>query len=105
MLLAHKKIRVIRIPDEKAEEYKNIGYRITTMDGQTVYEPVDKDKKSNALEAENAILKQRIAELNLLLESANGGAVQPGEPAEPDDTVGEDAAADKDKGSKSAKGK
>lgn len=76
MLKAHKKNRSIRIPDEKADEFKKLGYRITTMDGKTLYAPVDTDKENEDLKAENARLRQRIAELNLELEQLRGPSVE-----------------------------
>ena len=76
MLKAHKKNRSIRIPDEKADEFKKLGYRITTMDGKTLYAPVDTDKENEDLKAENARLRQRIAELNLELERLRGPSVE-----------------------------
>jgi len=72
MLKARKKNRVIRIPDEKAEEYKSLGYRITDMDGNTVYEPEDKDATIDLLQKENLRLKGEIAELKMLLGKPQG---------------------------------
>ena len=67
MLKARKKNRVIRIPDEKADEYMSLGYRITDMDGNIVREPEDKDATIAKLTDENLRLKGRIAELEMLL--------------------------------------
>ena len=53
MLKAAKKNRVLRIPDEKAAEYKKLGYTITDMTGKVIYEPEDTAKKASALAAEN----------------------------------------------------
>ena len=41
MLKARKRNRVLRIPDEKVEEYKKMGYTITDEEGNTVFEPQD----------------------------------------------------------------
>ena len=57
MLKAKRKNRVVRIPDEKADEYKTLGYAITTMDDRVLSEPEDKGKKIAALQAENAGLR------------------------------------------------
>ena len=67
MLKARKKNRVIRISDEKAEEYKALGYKVTDMDGNVVCEPEDKDATIATLQQENLRLKAKIAELEMLL--------------------------------------
>lgn len=63
MLRAVKKNRVLRIPDEKAAEYKKLGYTITDMTGKVIYEPEDIAKKAKILEAENAELREKLSEL------------------------------------------
>lgn len=73
MLKARKKNRVVRIPDEKADEYKKLGYIITDEDGKTVYQPEDKDETIAALRKENQQLKQQVTELELLLKQASHG--------------------------------
>lgn len=62
MLKAAKRNRVLRIPDEKAAEYKKLGYTITTMDGKVIYKPENTAEKANALEAENADLQEKLHE-------------------------------------------
>lgn len=62
MLKAAKRNRVLRIPDEKAAEYKKLGYTITDMDGKVIYEPKDNAKKAEALAAENADLQEKLQE-------------------------------------------
>lgn len=62
MLKAAKKNRVLRIPDEKAAEYKKLGYTITDMTGKVTYEPEDTAKKASALAAENENLQERLHE-------------------------------------------
>lgn len=62
MLKAAKKNRVLRIPDEKAAEYKKLGYTITDMTGKVIYEPEDTAKKASALAAENENLQERLHE-------------------------------------------
>lgn len=61
MLKAKKKNRVVRIPDEKATEYRALGYTITTMDGTIVSEPDDDKHRIQKLESENADLKAQLA--------------------------------------------
>lgn len=62
MLKAAKKNRVLRIPDEKAAEYRKLGYTITDMTGKVIYEPEDTAKKANVLAAENADLQEKLHE-------------------------------------------
>ena len=85
MLKARKKNRIVRIPDVKADEYKKLGYTITDEDGNTVYQPEDKDATIAALRKENQQLKQKITELELEKAQANSGKAteQPETPEEP----------------------
>ena len=91
MLKARKKNRVVRIPEEKAGEYKKLGYTITDENGKTVYQPEDKDATIAALRKENQQLMQKITEYELLLKQANGKkapeaekpAEEPAAPEEP----------------------
>lgn len=62
MLKATKRNRVLRIPDEKAAEYKKLGYTITDMTGNVIYEPEDTAKKASDLAAENADLQEKLHE-------------------------------------------
>lgn len=69
MLLAERKNRVLRIPDEKKEEYIRLGYSISTADGQMVYQHMNQEQKlafaeseNEKLKAENEKLKAEIAE-------------------------------------------
>lgn len=70
MLKARKKNRVVRIPDTAAADYKSLGYTLTDENGKVVYEPEDKDATIASLRKENAVLKQKIAECELLLSKA-----------------------------------
>lgn len=63
MMKAKKGNRVVRIPDEKIEEYKKLGYTITDMDGNMVYEHVDPAQKLKAAEEKVAVLEKENAEL------------------------------------------
>ena len=67
MLKAKKRNRVLRIPDEKIEEYKKMGYTITDEEGNTVFEPQDDKARIAELERENALLRQKNAEYELIL--------------------------------------
>ena len=70
MLKARKKNRVVRIPDEKAGEYKALGYSIYDMNGNTIYAPEDKDATIATLRKEKARLEERISEYELLFAQA-----------------------------------
>lgn len=63
MLKAKKGNRVVRIPDEKKNDYKAMGYAITDMDGKVVYEPISE-------KAENAKLKAQVSDLEGKLKEA-----------------------------------
>lgn len=67
MLKARKRNRVLRIPDEKLEEYKKMGYTITDEEGNLVFEPQDDQATIAELRRENAALKQKIAEYELIM--------------------------------------
>lgn len=66
MLKARKRNRVLRIPDEKIEEYKKMGYTITDEEGNTVFEPQDDKDRIAELERENALLRQKLGEYEVL---------------------------------------
>lgn len=66
MYKARKRNRVLRIPDEKIGEYKKMGYTITDEEGNTVYEPQDDKATIASLERENALLRQKLGEYELL---------------------------------------
>ncbi len=68
MLKAKKGNRVLRIPDEKAKEYKALGYSVYTMDGKTIYENVNPEEQMRKLQAENDALRAENEELKAKLE-------------------------------------
>lgn len=70
MLKAKSKNRVVRIPDEKAAEYKKLGYTLTDMNGNVIFEPENPEKEVTALKAENATLKERVSELEAKMAEA-----------------------------------
>lgn len=75
MYKARKRNRVLRIPTEKVDEYKEMGYTIYDLDGNIIYEVKDDATKISDLERENAKLKQKIAEYELLLAQKGAGNV------------------------------
>ena len=60
MLRAKKGNRVVRIPDEKMDEYKALGYTITDMTGKMIYEHVEPSKKLEEAEKKIAALEGEI---------------------------------------------
>lgn len=110
MLKARKKNRVVRIPEEKVEEYKKLGYTITDENGNTVYQPEDKDATIAALRKENQQLKQQLAEKDLLLNQKQSGKAEETPETlvqQPEEAAGEEQAlaADDGKAAGKAKGK
>ena len=67
MLKARKNNRVVRIPDEKKNEYQALGYTILDENGRTISQPEDKDATIAALRKENQQLRQQLTEAELLL--------------------------------------
>lgn len=63
MLKAIRKNRVVQIPEERLDDYKKLGYKITTMDDKPVYTPENKDETIAALRRENELLRHENAEL------------------------------------------
>ncbi|MBD5504599.1 MAG: hypothetical protein HDR09_12955 [Lachnospiraceae bacterium] len=74
MLIAEKANRVVRIADEKKDEYIGMGYTVKNMDGTVIKAPVDPKKKAQELEAELKATKEaaekQIADLTKELEKA-----------------------------------
>ena len=58
MLKAKKGNRVVKIPDEKKKTYIALGYTITDMQGNMVYEHVEPSEKLEEAEKEIADLKE-----------------------------------------------
>lgn len=63
MLIVTKKNRQLRIPDEKAQTYINLGYAVKSEDGKVISEPVSSARQISDLKAENEALKAEIAVL------------------------------------------
>lgn len=60
MLKARKLNRVVRIAEEKAAEYRALGYTILSMDDTVVAEPNDDKHRIQQLEGEVADLKAQL---------------------------------------------
>ncbi len=71
MLKARKANRVLKIPDEKKKTYIALGYTITDMDGNMVYEHVEPTKKLEKAEKEIADLKAELEEASKHMENAD----------------------------------
>lgn len=52
MLKARKGNKVVRIPDNKMDTYKALGYSVYTMDGETLYEPMSGQEQLKKLQEE-----------------------------------------------------
>lgn len=81
--VAQKKNRIIRIPEEKAEEYAKMGYEITDEEGKVVadaaIETIERAKEEitrltkevGKVETENEDLKAKLTEATLYAEDAD----------------------------------
>lgn len=81
--VAQKKNRIIRIPEEKAEEYAKMGYEITDEEGEVVadaaIETIERAKEEitrltkevGKVETENEDLKAKLTEATLYAEDAD----------------------------------
>jgi len=63
MLKARKGNRVVRIPDEKANEYKALGYSLFDEKGHVIYLQVKDSERIKGLENEVDVLRRKIAVL------------------------------------------
>lgn len=70
MYKVEKKNRVLRIPDEKFDEYKKMGYIIRDENDNVLFEPENIKATAEKLKKENDELKAK-------LEEATMGAVAP----------------------------
>lgn len=71
MLKARKANRVLKIPDEKKKTYIALGYTITDMDGNMVYEHVEPTEKLEKAEKEIVDLKAELEEASKHMENAD----------------------------------
>lgn len=74
--IVKKKNRVLRIPEEKAEEYAKMGYEVTDEDGEVVMNAVvtsvaEAQIAVNKLQKENEELKAKLTEATLYAEDAD----------------------------------
>ena len=74
--IVKKKNRVLRIPEEKAEEYAKMGYEVTDENGEVVMNAVvtsvaEAQRAVNKLQKENAELKAKLTEATLYAEDAD----------------------------------
>ena len=69
MLKARKGNRVVRIPDEKANEYKALGYSLFDEKGHVIYLQVKESERIKGLENEVGALRKKIE----ILEEENAG--------------------------------
>lgn len=71
MLKARRKNRVLRIPDEKMQEYKALGYTIMDKSGRVLCEPENKDREIDTLKAKAQADAEKIAGLEHQIEELN----------------------------------
>lgn len=74
--IVKKKNRVLRIPEEKAEEYAKMGYEVTDENGEVVMNAVvrsvaEAQRAVNKLQKENEELKAKLTEATLYAEDAD----------------------------------
>ena len=63
MLKAIKANRVLRIPEERKNDYIALGYKITDMNGKTISEPANPEKKVAEQEEKIAGLEKQLEEV------------------------------------------
>lgn len=74
--IVKKKNRVLRIPEEKAEEYAKMGYEVTDENGEVVMNAVvtsvaEAQRAVSKLQKENEELKAKLTEATLYAEDAD----------------------------------
>lgn len=74
--IVKKKNRILRIPEEKAEEYAKMGYEVTDEDGEVVMNAVvtsvaEAQIAVNKLQKENEELKAKLTEATRYIEDAD----------------------------------
>lgn len=70
MYKVEKKNRVLRIPDEKFDEYKKMGYIIRDENDNVLFEPENIKATAEKLKKENDELKAKLEEATLYAENA-----------------------------------
>lgn len=71
MYKVEKKNRVLRIPDEKFDEYKKMGYIIRDENDNILFEPENIKATAEKLKKENDELKTKLKEATLYAEDAD----------------------------------
>lgn len=71
MYKVEKKNRVLRIPDEKFDEYKKMGYIIRDENDNVLFEPENIKATAEKLKKENDELKAKLTEATLYAEDAD----------------------------------
>ncbi len=71
MYKVEKKNRVLRIPDEKFDEYKKMGYIIRDENDNILFEPENIKATAEKLKKENDELKAKLEEATLYAEDAD----------------------------------
>ena len=71
MYKVEKKNRVLRIPDEKFDEYKKMGYIIRDENDNVLFEPENIKATAEKLKKENDKLKAKLEEVTLYAENAD----------------------------------
>lgn len=71
MYKVEKKNRVLRIPDEKFDEYKKMGYIIRDENDNILFEPENIKATAEKLKKENDELKSKLEEATLYAEDAD----------------------------------
>lgn len=71
MYKVEKKNRVLRIPDEKFDEYKKMGYIIRDENDNVLFEPENIKATAEKLKKENDELKAKLEEATLYAEDAD----------------------------------
>lgn len=71
MYKVEKKNRVLRIPDEKFDEYKKMGYIIRDKNDNVLFEPENIKATAEKLKKENDELKAKLEEATLYAENAD----------------------------------
>lgn len=72
MLKVRKGNRILKISDDKKEVYKKLGYKITTMEGEVLFEPNNAEKEAEKLRVKVDNLIGQIAELTAENEQLKG---------------------------------
>ena len=71
MYKVEKKNRILRIPDEKYDEYKKMGYIIRDENDNILFEPENIKATAEKLKKENDELKAKLEEATLYAEDAD----------------------------------